>query len=119
MQGPERRSNLERAFGTTVDRMAARAIGPRIGFAALFGARCSERGGDQKQPNQGVAQRLLQHGNWFPLNSRSRIGRGRASKLIWVNRLWRDAVKCTLRVGLRQVQDPRWRWGAMDEDSGN
>lgn len=50
MQGPERLRNLERAFGTTVDCMAVRTIGPRISLAALFGGRRSERGVIRSSP---------------------------------------------------------------------
>lgn len=64
VQGPERRRDLERAFGPTVNRMAARAVGACIGLAALRSIRCGERRSSQEQPNQAVAQRGLKHGNW-------------------------------------------------------
>lgn len=59
VQGPERRSDLEWAFGATVDRVTARAIGARISLAALVGGRRGERRSDQEQTNQAVTQRVV------------------------------------------------------------
>src|SRR6187402_3802489 len=43
----------------------------------------------------------------IPSISGSRIRRGCSSKLIWVNRLWRSAVKCSRAVGLGLMRGSR------------
>src|SRR5262249_5346412 len=62
VQGSERRSDLEWAFGYPVDGVAARAIGSGKGLAPLLGLAGRQRRRHQKYRNQGLTERELQHG---------------------------------------------------------